>query len=59
MEFMILLGICVLIVAGVAWVGRRRRPDNDDPAAARRAHGDALAQAASANSANWERRRRK
>jgi hypothetical protein len=32
MEFMILLGICVLIVGGVALRrGRRRRPAVDDP----------------------------
>jgi hypothetical protein len=28
MEFLILLGICVLIVLGVAWLGRRRQPDH-------------------------------
>ena len=44
MEFLILLGICILIIAGVAWFGRRRQPDSADPAA-RRAHGDGMAQA--------------
>jgi hypothetical protein len=28
MEFLILLGICVLVVVGVAWFGRRRQPDH-------------------------------
>jgi hypothetical protein len=31
MEFLILLGICVVIVASVAWVGRRRTSAVDDP----------------------------
>jgi hypothetical protein len=47
MEFMILLEICVLIIAGVAWVGRRR-PSVDDYTLAERAdraaRGDRLRQ---------------
>jgi LPXTG-motif cell wall-anchored protein len=39
MEFLILLGICVLIVVGVAWFGRRRR-DVSDPTLAARASSD-------------------
>ena len=31
MEFLILLGICVLIIAGVAWAGRGRTSGVDDP----------------------------
>jgi hypothetical protein len=57
MEFLILLGICILIIAGVAWVGRRRQPNGNDPAA-RRASGDAIAQASS-YVGTWEPRRRK
>jgi hypothetical protein len=31
MEFLILLGICVASIAGVAWFGRRRQPDRRTP----------------------------
>jgi len=39
MEFLILLGICVLIILGVAWFGRRRG-EVDDPTLAARASSD-------------------
>ena len=39
MEFLILLGMCVLIIVGVAWLGRRRG-DVDDPTLAARASSD-------------------
>ena len=56
MEFLIILGICILIIAGVAWFGGRRQPDSADPAA-RRAHGDGVAQANSYGG-TWEPRRK-
>jgi len=42
MEFMILLGICVVIIAGVAWAGRSRSSAVDDPKLA--THADLEAQ---------------
>jgi hypothetical protein len=40
MEFLILLELCVLIIAGVAWVDRRR-PEVEDPSLAARAYREA------------------
>lgn len=42
MEFLILLGICILIVVGVAWAGRSRSSTADDPRTA--SHADLEAQ---------------
>jgi hypothetical protein len=41
MEFLILLGICVLVIGVVAWSGRRRGSDVDDHALARKANAEA------------------
>ena len=42
MEFLILLGFCVVIIVGVAWAGRSRTSAVDDPKVA--AHADLEAQ---------------
>ena len=41
MEFLILLLMCVVVIGGVAWFGRRRRPDADDAGLAARANAEA------------------
>ena len=41
MEFLMLLALCVTVVLGVAWFGRRRTPMADDAGLAAKANAEA------------------
>jgi hypothetical protein len=41
MEFLILFGICAVVIGCVAWFGRKRRPDVDDAGHAATANAEA------------------
>jgi hypothetical protein len=41
MEFLILLAMCTVVIGGVAWFGRQRRPDVEDAGLAAKANADA------------------